>query len=197
MFQETSRKEIRACNRYFPARLVIGFFLFQFRGARQQQQKSNNDSPSAGTIPASSLPQLFALFASRITYLMAEMWAHMPRSTALKYVDIVAFSINMNTTQSLWWTTDKFGFPKSRIVKLSWNFMCLTKWYRQKCWCERRIWNKTWKTARQRSRAPLCRQSQKRLSVVYSIAKPANIHVESIDWASALWSAYAVNLGVL
>ena len=85
----------------FPARLVIGFFFFQFRGARQQQQKSDNDSQSAGTIPASSLPQLFALLASRIRNLMTEMWAHMSKSTALKYVDIVGFSINMNTTQSL------------------------------------------------------------------------------------------------
>ena len=85
----------------FPARLVIDFFPFQFRGARQQQQKSDNDSPSAGTIPASPLPQLFALFASRITNLMAEMWAHMSKSTAMKYVDIVGFSTNMNTSQLL------------------------------------------------------------------------------------------------
>ena len=82
----------------FPPRLVIDFFLFQFRGARQQQQKLDNDSPSAGTIPASSIPQLFALFASSITNHMAEMWAHMSKSTALKYVDIVGFSTNMNTT---------------------------------------------------------------------------------------------------
>ena len=82
----------------FPAPLVIGFFRLQFRGAHQQQQKSDNDSPSAGTIPASLLPQLFALFASRITNLMAEMWAHMSKSTALKYVDIVGFCTNMNTT---------------------------------------------------------------------------------------------------
>ena len=60
----------------FPARLVISFFSFQFRGARQQQQKSDNDSPSVGMIPASSLPQLFALFASLITNLMAEMGTH-------------------------------------------------------------------------------------------------------------------------
>ena len=98
MFQETSRTEIRARNRDFPARLVIDFFPFQFRGARQQQQKSGNDSLSAGAIPASSLPQFFALFASRITNLMAEMWAHMSRSTAMKYVEIVGFSTNMNTT---------------------------------------------------------------------------------------------------
>ena len=58
----------------FPARLVIGFFLFQFRGARQQQQKSDNDSRSAGTMPISSLLEMFALFASRIINLMAEMW---------------------------------------------------------------------------------------------------------------------------
>ena len=37
----------------------------------------------------------------------------------------------------------------------------------------------------------------KMLSVAYSIAKPVNIYVESIDWASALSSAYAANLGVL
>ena len=94
----------------FAARLVIGFFLVQFRGVRQQQQKSDNDSPSSGTIPASSLPQLFALFASRIRNLRAEMWAHMSKSTTLKYVDIVGFSTNMNTTQSLRWTTDNFVF---------------------------------------------------------------------------------------
>ena len=82
----------------FPPRLVIDFFPFQYRGARQQQQKSDNDCPSAGTIPASSIPQLFALFASSITNLMAEMWAHMLKSSALKYVDIVGFSTNMNTT---------------------------------------------------------------------------------------------------
>ena len=82
----------------FPARLVTDFFPFQFRDARQQQQKSDNDSPSAATIPASSLPQWFAQFASRITNLMAEMWAHMSKSTALKYVDIVGFCTNMNTT---------------------------------------------------------------------------------------------------
>ena len=81
-----------------PAPLVIDFLPFQFRGARQQQQKSDNDSPSARTIPASSLSQLFALFASRITNLMAEMWAHMLKSTAMNYVDIVGFSTNMNTT---------------------------------------------------------------------------------------------------
>ena len=56
-----------------PARLVIGFFRLQFRGARQHQQ-SDNDSPSAGTIPASSLPHVLALFASRIITVMAEMW---------------------------------------------------------------------------------------------------------------------------
>ena len=82
----------------FHARLVIDFFHFQFRGARQQQQKLDNDSPSAGTIPASSLLQLFAQFASHITNLMAEMRADMSKSTALKYVDIVGFSTNMNTT---------------------------------------------------------------------------------------------------
>ena len=58
----------------FPARLVIGFFLFQFRGARQQQQKQDNDSPSAGTIPVSSLLHFLAQFASRIINLMADMW---------------------------------------------------------------------------------------------------------------------------
>ena len=58
----------------FPARLVIRFVLFHFRGARQQQQKSDNDSPSAGMIPASSLPHFLAQFASRILNLMAEMW---------------------------------------------------------------------------------------------------------------------------
>ena len=58
----------------FPARLVIGFFRLQYRGARQQQQMSDNDSPSAGAIPASSLPHFLALFASRIIALMAEMW---------------------------------------------------------------------------------------------------------------------------
>ena len=63
-------------NEIFPARLVIDFFPFQFRGAPQQQQKSDNDSPSAGTIPASLLPQLFALFASRTTNLVAEMGTH-------------------------------------------------------------------------------------------------------------------------
>ena len=98
MFQETSRKEIRCAIEIFPSRLVIDFFSFEFRGARQQQQKSDNDSPSDGTIPASSLPQLFALFASRITNLMAELWAHMSKSTGLKYVDIDGFSTNMNTT---------------------------------------------------------------------------------------------------
>ena len=82
----------------FPARLVIDFFPFQFRGARQQQPKSDNDSPSAGTIPARSLLQLFAQFASRITNFMAAMRADMSKSTALKYVDIVGFSTNMNTT---------------------------------------------------------------------------------------------------
>ena len=35
----------------FPARLVIGFFRLQFRGARQQQLKWDNDSPSTGTDP--------------------------------------------------------------------------------------------------------------------------------------------------
>ena len=85
----------------FPARLVIGFFRLQFRGARQHQLKSDNDSPSAGTIPASLLPHFLAQFASRIINLMAEMWAHMSKSAALKYVDIVGFSTNMNTTQSL------------------------------------------------------------------------------------------------
>ena len=58
----------------FPLRLVIGFFRLQFRGARQHQQKSNNDSPRAGTIPASSLPHILAQFASRIINLMADMW---------------------------------------------------------------------------------------------------------------------------
>ena len=85
----------------FHARLVIGIFRLQYRGAREQQQMSDSDSPSAGAIPASSLPQLLALFASRITNLMAEIWAHMSKSTALKYVDIVGFSTNMNTTQTL------------------------------------------------------------------------------------------------
>ena len=61
----------------FPARLVIGFFRLQFRGARQLQQKSVNDSASAGTIPASSLPNFLAQFASRIINLMAEMWAQL------------------------------------------------------------------------------------------------------------------------
>ena len=84
----------------FPARLVIGFFRLQFRGARQHQQ-SDNDSPSTGTIPTSSLPQLFALFASPITNVMAKMWAHMSMSTALEYVDIVGYSTNMYTTQTL------------------------------------------------------------------------------------------------
>ena len=58
----------------FPARLVIDFFRLQFRGARQHQQKSDNDSPSAGTIPASSLPHFVAQFASRILNIMAEVW---------------------------------------------------------------------------------------------------------------------------
>ena len=58
----------------FPPRLVIDIFRLQFRDARQQQQqKSDNDRPSAGTIPASSLPHFFAQFASRIINLMAEM----------------------------------------------------------------------------------------------------------------------------
>ena len=57
----------------FPARLVVGIFRLQFRGARQHQEKSDNDSPSAGRIPASSLPHFLALFASRIIKLMAEM----------------------------------------------------------------------------------------------------------------------------
>ena len=85
----------------FPARLVIGIFRLQYRGARQQQQMSNTGSLSAGAITASSLPQLFTLFASCITNLMAEMWAHMSKSTALKYVDIVDFGSNKNTAQSL------------------------------------------------------------------------------------------------
>ena len=85
----------------FPARHVIGFFRLQFRGARQQQLKSDNNSPSTLSIPTSSLPQLFALLASPITNLMAKMWAHMSKSTALEYVDIVGYSINMYTTQSL------------------------------------------------------------------------------------------------
>ena len=58
----------------FTARLVIRFFLFQFRGARQQQQKSDNDSQSAGMIPASSHPHFLAEFASRILNLISEMW---------------------------------------------------------------------------------------------------------------------------
>ena len=58
----------------FPARLVIGFFCLQIRGARQHQLKSDNDGLSAGTIPASSLPHSRAQFASRIINLMAEMW---------------------------------------------------------------------------------------------------------------------------
>ena len=98
--KRAERKFVRAIE-IFPARLVIDFFHFQVRGARQPQQKSDNDSPSAGMIPASSLPQLFALFASRTTNLMAEMWAHMSKSTALKYGDIVGFSANINTTQLL------------------------------------------------------------------------------------------------
>ena len=85
----------------FPARLVIGIFRLQYPGARQQQQMSDSDSPSAGAIPASSLPQLFALFALRITNVMAEMWANMSMSTALKYVDVVGFSTAMNTSQFL------------------------------------------------------------------------------------------------
>ena len=75
MSQETSRKYIRACNRDFSARLVIGFFRLQFRGARQHQLKSDDDSPSAETIPASSLPHSLAQFASRVINLMAEMWS--------------------------------------------------------------------------------------------------------------------------
>ena len=58
----------------FPARLVIGIFRLQFRGARQHQQKLDNDSSSAGALPASSLPHFLAQFASRIINLMAEMW---------------------------------------------------------------------------------------------------------------------------
>ena len=92
---------MRARNREFPARLVIGFFRLQFRGARLQQLKSDKNSPSTGTIPTSSLPQLFVLFASPITNLMAKMCALMSKSTALEYVDIVGYSTNMYTTQSL------------------------------------------------------------------------------------------------
>ena len=58
----------------FPARLVIGFFRLQFRGARQHKLMSDDDSPSAGTIPASSVPHFLAQFASHIIHLMAEMW---------------------------------------------------------------------------------------------------------------------------
>ena len=57
----------------FPAGLVIGFFRLQFRGARQHQEKSDNDSPSARAIPASSLSHFYAQFVSRIINLMAEM----------------------------------------------------------------------------------------------------------------------------
>ena len=70
--KRAERKFVRAIE-IFPARLVIGFFRLQFRGARQHQLKSD-DSPSAGTIPASSLPHFLAHFASRIINLMAEMW---------------------------------------------------------------------------------------------------------------------------
>ena len=58
----------------FPARPVVAFFRLQFCGARQHQQKSDNDSPSAGTIPASSLPHFLAQLAWRIIDLMADMW---------------------------------------------------------------------------------------------------------------------------
>ena len=58
----------------FPARLVIGFFLLQFRGAPEQQQQSDNDSPSAEMITESSLPHFLAQFASRILNLITEMW---------------------------------------------------------------------------------------------------------------------------
>ena len=74
MSQETIRKEIRACNRDFSCSARNQLFRLQFRGAREHQLKSDNDSPSAGTIPASSLPHFLALFASRIINLMSEMW---------------------------------------------------------------------------------------------------------------------------
>ena len=98
--KRAGRKFVRAIE-IFPAPLVIGFFRLQFRGARQQQLKSDNDSPSTETIPTSSLPQLFALFASPITNLVAKMWAHMSKLTAVEYLDIVGYSTNMYTTQSL------------------------------------------------------------------------------------------------
>ena len=68
----------------FPARLVIGFFRLQFRGARQHQLKSDDDSPSAGTIPASSLPHFLAQFASHIINLMVEKCGTLSTSIALK-----------------------------------------------------------------------------------------------------------------